>query len=125
MKELTKAEEQLMQILWKKGKAFVHEILEEFAEPRPAYNTVSTIIRILEKKHFVGHEAIGKAHQYHPLISKKEYTRSFLGRLVKGYFGNSYADMVSFFAQDPDISVEEMEEIRHIVRKNIRIKRRN
>lgn len=124
MKELTRAEEQLMQILWKKGKAFVHEVLADFPEPKPAYNTVSTIIRILERKEFVGHEAIGKAHLYYPLISRNEYTRSFLGRLVKGYFSNSYADMVSFFAKDPNISVEEMEEIRHIVRKNLRIKKR-
>lgn len=125
MKELTRAEEQVMQILWKMERAFVNDILDRFPAPRPAYNTVSTIIRILEKKQFVGHEAMGKSHQYFPLVSKKEYAHSFLGRMVKGYFGNSYADMVSFFAQDPSVSLEEMEEIRHIVRKNLRIKRKN
>lgn len=112
MKDLTKAEEQIMQILWKLEKGFVNDILESFPEPRPAYNTVSTIVRILEKKGFVGHEALGKTHRYYPLVSKKEYTKSFLNRMIKNYFGNSYKDAVSFFAKEENISLEDIEEIR-------------
>lgn len=113
-----------MHILWKMGKAFVNEILDQLPAPKPAYNTVSTIVRILEKKEFVSHLVFGKSHLYYPVVSKKEYTRSFMGRLVKGYFGNSYAEMVSFFAQDPELSVGEMEEIRQIIKDSIRIKRK-
>jgi predicted transcriptional regulator len=112
MKELTKAEEQIMQILWKLEKGFVNDILERLPEPRPAYNTVSTIVRILEKKGFAGHEALGKTHRYYPLISKKDYTRSYLSRMVKNYFGNSYKEAVSFFAEEENISLKDLEDIR-------------
>ena len=124
MKELTKAEEQVMQVLWKMGKAFVNEVIDQLPEPKPAYNTVSTIIRILEKKGFVEHLVFGKSHLYYPSVSKKDYTRSYLGRLVNGYFGNSYAEMVSFLAQGSDVSLEEMEEIRQIIKENLRLKKR-
>ena len=77
-KELTKAEEQVMQILWQLEKAFVKEIIEQMPDPKPAYNTVSTIVRILEKKGFVSYEAFGKTHRYYPLMSKREYTRLFM-----------------------------------------------
>ena len=86
MKELTKAEEQVMQLLWKKEKAFVKELIEQMPDPKPAYNTVSTIVRILEKKGFVAYEAFGKTHRYFPLISKKEYTRKYMKNFMKGYF---------------------------------------
>lgn len=112
MKELTRAEEQIMQILWKLGEGYVNDILAKLPEPKPAYNTVSTIVRILEKKGFVDHEPEGKTYRYFPLVSKKEYTRSFLSRLVKNYFGNSYKEAVSFFASEENISVKELEEIR-------------
>ena len=111
MKELTKAEEQVMQILWKLEKGFVKDIIDEMPTPKPAYNTVSTIVRILEKKGFVGYTAYGKTHEYYPLTSKKEYTGSFLKGFIKNYFGNSYRQMVSFFAKEENLSVEEMEEI--------------
>jgi len=115
MKELTRAEEQIMQILWKIEKGFINDLLPNFPDPKPAYNTVSTIIRILEKKGFVGYHAYGKSHQYFPLITKKDYTRSFLKRFLTGYFENSYKEMVSFFAKEDNISIEELEEIKKMI----------
>jgi predicted transcriptional regulator len=111
MKELTKAEEQVMQILWKIEKGFVKDIIDSMPKPKPAYNTVSTIVRILEKKGFVGHNAYGKTHEYYPLVSKKDYSGKFLKGFVKNYFGNSYRQMVSHFAKEENLSIEEMESI--------------
>ncbi len=111
MKDLTKAEEQVMQILWKLEKAFVKDIINEIPHPQPAYNTISTIIRILEKKGFVGHNAYGKTHEYFPLISKKEYTRTFMKKFIKNYFSGSYREMVSFFAKEDNLSLNELEEL--------------
>ena len=113
--ELTRAEEEVMQILWKLEKGFVNELLEHYPEPRPAYNTVSTIIRILEKKGFVGHTAFGKTHQYYPMITKEDYSRRLMGTVVKGYFDNSFRKLVSFFTGGEQLSVKEMEEIRKII----------
>ena len=120
MKELTRAEEQVMQILWKIEKGFVNNILEYFPDPKPAYNTVSTIVRILEKKKFVSYHAFGKAHQYYALISKEEYTKMFMGRFMKGYFSDSYKEMVSFFTRDKNISISDLEEIRKIMDEEIK-----
>jgi len=111
MKELTKAEEQIMQELWSLEKAFVKEIVDKLPEPKPAYNTVSTIIRILEKKGFVDHYAYGKTHQYFPLISKTDYTKSYFKNFLSGYFSNSFQEMVSFFAKEDKMSLSELEEI--------------
>ena len=117
MKELTKAEEQVMQILWKKENAFVKDIIEEMEEPKPAYNTVSTIIRILENKGFVGHEEFGKSHRYYPLVSKKEYSKFRMNDMVKNYFGNSAGQVVSFFAKNKNINVKEADEIIQMLEK--------
>jgi BlaI family penicillinase repressor len=111
MKELTKAEEQIMQELWILEKAFVKEIIDKLPEPKPAYNTVSTIVRILEKKGFVDHYAYGKTHQYFPVISKKDYTNSYFRNFLNGYFGNSFQEMVSFFAKEDKMSLSELEEL--------------
>ncbi len=111
IKELTKAEEQVMQILWKLESAFVNDLLEKFPEPKPAYNTVSTIIRILEKKGFVDHEAFGKTHRYFPLISKQDYTKTYFKNFLSNYFGNSFREMVSFFAKEDNMSISELEEL--------------
>jgi predicted transcriptional regulator len=111
MKELTKAEEQIMQELWALEKAFVKEIVDKLPEPKPAYNTVSTIIRILEKKGFVDHYAYGKTHQYFPLISKTDYTKSYFKNFLSGYFSNSFQEMVSFFAKEDKMSLSELEEM--------------
>lgn len=123
MKELTRAEEQVMQILWRIGKGHVNDLLAYFPEPKPAYNTVSTIVRILEKKEFVDHEAIGKSHRYFPKVSKRDYTRFTMKQLLTGYFSNSYKQMVSFFADEHDLSVREMEEIRQLMEQQINEKK--
>ncbi len=125
MKELTKAEEQIMQILWEIKKGFVKDIMEKLPEPKPAYNTVSTIVRILEKKGFAGHNAYGKTHEYFPLMSKKEYTMQFMKNFVRNYFGNSYKSMVSFFAEEDKLSINELEEIRKTVDSEINNKKKN
>lgn len=119
MKELTKAEEQIMQILWKLNEGFVNDIIEKIPEPKPAYNTVSTIVRILEKKGFINHKAYGKTHLYFPLISKKEYTRSFMKNFMGSYFGNSFREMVSFFAKEDNMSIDEIEELMDEVKRDI------
>jgi len=111
MKELTKAEEEIMQVLWTLEKAFVKEIIEVLPEPKPAYNTVSTIVRILESKEFVGHEAFGKSHRYFPMISKDEYSKKFMRGFVSKYFSGSYQQLVSFFAKENDMSLSELEEV--------------
>lgn len=111
MKELTKAEEQIMQELWILEKAFVKEIVDKLPDPKPAYNTVSTIIRILEKKGFVDHYAYGKTHQYFPLVSKTDYTKSYFKNFLNGYFSNSFQEMVSFFAKEDKMSLSQLEEI--------------
>jgi predicted transcriptional regulator len=112
-----------MQILWKLGKGFVNDVLGHYPEQRPAYNTVSTIIRILEKKGFIDHRAFGKSHEYFPLISKQDYTRQFMGNVVKGYFDDSLNNMVSFFTGDESMTMKEMEEIRRIIDRQIEQKK--
>ena len=87
MKELTRAEEQIMQVLWDLGKGFVKDIIDKLPEPKPAYNTVSTIVRILQDKGFVGHETFGKSHCYYPLVAKDTYTKKFLKNFIGNYFG--------------------------------------
>ena len=111
MRDLTKAEEQVMQVLWKIKKGFVKDILEHFDEPKPAYNTVSTIVRILQEKGFVTHKAYGRTHEYIPVVTKNEYSKSHLSTFVNDYFSNSFEKMVSFFAKEKSISLHEMEEI--------------
>jgi len=111
MKELTRAEEQIMHVLWYLEKAYVKDIIERLPSPKPAYNTVSTIVRILEKKGFIGHEAFGKTHLYRPLVAKEDYTQAFLQSFVRNYFGDSYQELVSFFARDKNLTVSELEEI--------------
>lgn len=111
MKELTKAEDQIMQILWKLKKAFVKDIVEQLPNPKPAYNTVSTIVRILEKKGFVGYTAYGKTHEYYPLIAKEKYTQFYLNNLVKGYFGGSFQSLVSFFASENKMDVQDIDQL--------------
>ncbi len=120
MKELTRAEEQIMHVLWALKKAYVKDIVERLPSPKPAYNTVSTIVRILEKKGFVDHEAFGKTHLYRPLVAKEDYTQAFLKHFVKDYFGDSFQELVSSFARDRNLSVSELEEILTVLRSEIR-----
>ncbi len=111
MKELTKAEEEIMHVLWKLDSAFVKDIIPELPEPTPAYNTVSTIVRILQEKGFVGYERIGQSHKYHPLITKEAYTKSFMKGFVSKYFSGSYQQMVSFFTKEDNLSTSELEQL--------------
>jgi len=120
MKELTRAEEQIMHVLWALGKGYVKDIIERLPAPKPAYNTVSTIVRILEKKGFVDHEAFGKTHLYRPIVAKEDYTQAFLKHFVKDYFGDSYQELVSFFAKDRNLALSELEEILTALRDEIR-----
>jgi len=125
IKELTRAEEQVMQILWKIGKGFVKDVIEHFGNPKPAYNTISTIIRILEKKGFVSYKIYGNTYEYFPLISQNEYSKQYLGNFVKNYFGNSYKHLVSFFANEEKISIKEMEEMKKLIDEEIIKKKKN
>ncbi len=117
IKDLTKAEEQIMQVLWQLKSAFVKDIIDLLPEPKPAYNTVSTIVRILETKNFVGHTAFGKAHQYHPLISKEEYKRHATEKLLGNYFENSVESMFSFFVKEEKLDVNDVDEILKLINK--------
>ena len=118
MKELTKAEEQIMQVLWKLEKAFVKDIIAELPEPKPAYNTVSTIVRILQEKGFVDHEAHGRTHKYFPIIAKKEYSNQFLKNFMGKYFSGSLSKMVSFFVEQNDMDLQDMEELSQYLKKD-------
>ncbi|WP_442589856.1 BlaI/MecI/CopY family transcriptional regulator [Pedobacter sp. AW31-3R] len=111
IKDLTKAEEQIMQIVWQIEKGFVKDVMNLLPEPKPAYNTVSTIIRILEVKGFIGHEAYGKSHQYHPLISREEYKRYATEKLLGNYFENSVESMFSFFVKEEKMDINDLDEI--------------
>lgn len=117
IKELTKAEEQIMQVLWDLKEAFVKEVIEQLPEPKPAYNTVSTIIRILETKGFIDHTAFGKSHQYHPIISKEAYKSFATDKLMNGYFENSVESMFSFFVKKQKIDLKEADEIIKLIEK--------
>ena len=110
-KQLTKAEEQLMQVLWRLEEASVKEIIDELPTPKPAYNTVSTIIRILETKEFVSHKAKGRGYIYYPIIQKTDYTNQSLHKLVDGYFEGSFKSMVSFFIKKNDVDIKDLETI--------------
>ena len=116
-KELTARESRIMQILWDKEEAFVHNIIEAMPNPKPAYNTVSTFIRILEQKGYVGHEAYGRSHAYFPIVSKEKYTRLMMKNVLKGYFDNSLSNLVSFYAHDGAISDKELLEMQLTVDK--------
>ena len=125
MKQLTKAEEQIMQVLWELKKGFVRDILEKLPLPKPAYNTVSTIIRILEKKGFVGYIAHGKSHEYYPLVTKMIYRKNYFKGFINNYFGNSYQALTSFFTNEQDLSLSELEELRGLLDKEIQKKKKN
>ncbi len=111
IRSLTRAEEEVMLILWQLDKGFVKDVLAEMPEPKPAYNTVSTIIRILEKKGFVGYTAYGKTHEYYPLISEADYKRYEMQQLLENYFDNSLTKLVSFFVKDNDLTTQDLDEI--------------
>ena len=111
LRELTRAEEEIMQVLWDLEKGYVKDVIEKLPEPKPAYNTVSTIIRILETKGFMDHNAFGKTHEYFPIVSKEDYRTFITGKLMGGYFKNSVEEMMSFFVSQKQIDLKEADEI--------------
>ena len=113
--ELTKAELEIMQVIWKKEKVLVHDILAELPEPKPAYNTVSTIVRILENKGFVSHKAYGRTHEYFPVVAKEDYTNIYMRTVLDNFFEGSISRMVNFFSAQKSISLEETDEIMKIL----------
>ncbi len=115
MQKLTNKEEEIMQILWKLKKAFVKEVMAEIPEEQPHYNTLSTIIRNLEDKGFVSHNAYGNTHQYFPKVKMEDYRKRFMNTAIDTYFNSSYKNMVSFFAEEEKISAEELREILAII----------
>jgi predicted transcriptional regulator len=118
--QLTKAEEQVMQILWDMKEGLVKDIREKFEDPKPARNTISTVVRVLEKKGFVAHKAYSNIHIYYPLVSKNEYSKSQLFGLMEGYFNNSFPAMASFFAKEKDLSIKELDELLDDTRKELK-----
>lgn len=111
MTSLTKAEERIMKILWKIEKGFINDILEQFPEPKPPYNSVSTIVRVLVKKEIVSFKKYGNTYEYYPLISKEEYRKSQMGKLIKDYYNNSLKQVVNFFSENKDLKIEEVDEV--------------
>lgn len=117
-KVLTKAEEQIMQVLWKLDKAFLREIIEALPNPKPHNNTVATIIKILIEKEFVAVNVFGRMHQYYPVVAKDAYTKNSMKTLVKGYFEGSFSDAVSFMVKENNISIEELDLLLKQLKKN-------
>ncbi|MEM1407910.1 MAG: BlaI/MecI/CopY family transcriptional regulator [Bacteroidota bacterium] len=123
MKELTYAEEQVMQVLWRLEKGFLKDIVDAMPEPKPAYPTVSTVVRVLVKKEFIGHTTYGKVNEYYPLIKKDEYFKRHFKRIVTDFFGNSWQGFASSFANS-DLTMKELEAIKSEIDKQIKKKRR-
>jgi BlaI family penicillinase repressor len=109
MKTLTKAEEQIMQILWELKDATVKEVVESFKEPKPAYTTVATVLKVLEKKEIVSHKPLGNTYQFYATLSKKDYTRDQFSSLLTNYFSGSFPKMATFFAKENNLNINELE----------------
>ncbi len=118
MEELTKAEERIMQVLWKLQNAFVKDIIDELEEePKPPYNTISSIVRLLEKKGYVHYKAFGKTYQYFPIISKEDYTKTTFSKMFSGYFDNSPKSLLSFMVKEEKLSEADIEELKALINK--------
>lgn len=118
MQKLAKREEQIMQALWSLDRAFIKDIIEELPDPEIHYNTVATIIKILQKKNFVKHETLGNAHRYYAVVSKEEYQKQEIGTFISQYFNNSYKNLVAYFAEEDNINEDELQEIIELIKKN-------
>ena len=123
MKELTKAEEQVMQYLWKLEKGFLKDIVEQFPEPRPAYTTVSTVIRVLVRKGFIGYKAYGKVHEYYPVVGREEYFKNHFRDIVGNYFSGSVKRFASFFTKEGNLNLTELEELKQLLEDQIKEKK--
>lgn len=119
MKELTKAEEQIMQYLWRLEKAFLKDIVDQFPEPKPAYTTISTVIRVLVKKGYIAFNTYSKVHEYYPLVKKSEYFNAHFKEVVSRFFNGSVSNFTSMFTEGDDISISELEKIKKLVDKKI------
>jgi BlaI family penicillinase repressor len=115
IKELTKAEEQVMQILWQLKEAIVKDIIEEMPDPKPAYNTVSTVVRVLEGKGFIGHKAYGNSHVYFPAVSDAQYKKFTFDKMMKNYFSDSYKSLVSFIVDEKNLDVKQLDELSSLI----------
>lgn len=111
MQKLTKAEEQLMQVLWSLGPAFLKEIMDAVPEPKPSQSTVSTLLRILREKGFVDYEAFGKSHRYFTLVSKETYASEYLSHFLDRYFNGSFKQMLSFFHRKGELNLQDLDEV--------------
>ena len=118
MQKLAKREEDYMQVLWTLGAAFVKEVITELPDPKPHYNTVATIFKILEEKGFIDHNTYGNSHQYFPLVSKEDYQQGAVTDMIKNYFDNSYLNMVTYFAKEEKISTDDLESIVKLIKKS-------
>lgn len=120
MKKLTNAEEDVMQILWEIGQGFVKDVIDRMPEPKPPYNTVSTVIRVLEKKEFVGHKQYGNTYEYFPLVTKEAYAKVHFGDFMSNYFNNSFPKMAAFFARENNISMKDLEEMMRLTEEELK-----
>jgi predicted transcriptional regulator len=118
MVKLAKREEQIMQVFWDLNEAFIKEVIPHLPDPKPHYNSVATIVKILEEKGFLGHETFGNLYQYYPLISREEYQKHAMKDIVKNYFDNSYPKMLAFFAKEEKLSEAELKEVLKIIKSN-------
>ena len=123
MKDLTRAEEQVMRYLWRIRSGFLKQIIEQYPEPKPAYTTVSTVIRVLVKKGFISYRTYGKTHEYYPFVSRDRYFKEHFKTLIKNYFSNSPHRFVSFFTEKANLDLTELEEMKNIIEEQIRKKR--
>ena len=117
MIKLAKREEQIMQVYWELGKAFIREVIPHLPDPKPHYNSVATIVKILEEKGFLDHETVGNTHSYFPVVSKDQYQKHDMKDIVRKYFDNSYPQMLAYFAKQEKIGEEELKEILEMIKK--------
>lgn len=119
MRELTKAQEEILMVLWEIKEGAVSDVLDKMKEPKPAYTTIATVIKVLEKKEFVAHKTFGKTNVFYPVISKQEYAKSIMKHAVKGLFNGSLNQMVSTFVKEKKVSLQELEELKDIIESEI------
>ena len=118
MTKLAKREEQIMQVFWELEKAFIKEIIPHLPDPKPHYNSVATIVKILEEKGFLDHESIGNVYRYYPIVKREDYQKHAMKDIVSQYFDNSYPRMLAFFAKEQNLSESELNEILNIIKSN-------
>lgn len=120
LKKLTTAEEEVMQIMWDLGSGFVKDVIDRMPDPKPPYNTVSTVIRVLEKKGFVSHKQYGNTYEYFPLVDRNEYAKVHFRGFLSNYFNNSFPKMAAFFARENNLSLKDLEEIMRLTEEELK-----